>query len=179
MKSWSFPALLVFALPACINNGDDDSTTAVQTTSLVAVSPDSFLGVLGPVPVACEPGDGGMQSYVATFRDVNASDGGLIKTLKSSGPIPCTQTVAAGSDGTRGEVVIGHTYEAQIDGYDRADIHPADPDAGTPAMLGPDDAPVAPRWTIVCRDPRAECEQYATQYVGCSLGDGGAVMNVP
>jgi hypothetical protein len=123
--------------------GNAESSTTTEQDTIVAVSPDDFLG-----DVACANRAGAMRRYVATLIDVSddlVDAGSEVKNfaLPSSEPIECTRAVGFG------RVVIGHRYVADIEGYEQSGLQPAAP--GSPAML---DAKthelVAPRWRTRC-----------------------------
>jgi hypothetical protein len=139
--------LLALCLVPCFAACSSTTTaTTIVRPTLIAVAPADFLG---SVPCSDEPG--GMQSYVATLYDITptaeAGPGNL--ELPSSPPTPCSLTV------TFSWLYLGHQYAAQIDGYDRSDLHPiagADGGAadGARTMVDPNGAIVPPHWTTNC-----------------------------
>lgn len=127
--------------PACA-----DSTGEVGeglTPTAVGVDPALFLGA-----VPCSSTRGGLETYVATLRDV--TDPLRPFTLPSSPPTPCSQIAAFRY------VVPGHVYVAAIDGYDKGlagELVPlGGPGSGSRRMVLHDDpsAIVSPRWESAC-----------------------------
>ncbi|MBN1606322.1 MAG: hypothetical protein JW940_06795 [Polyangiaceae bacterium] len=123
--------------------GSEKSGTTTEQDTIVAVSPDDFLG-----GVACADRPGAMRRYVATLVDVSDDlvDAGTdVKdfALPSSEPVECTHAVGFG------RVVDGHRYVADIEGYEQARLEPAAP--GSPVMLDTKTQElVAPRWRTRC-----------------------------
>ncbi|MGC4088848.1 MAG: hypothetical protein QM756_13300 [Polyangiaceae bacterium] len=141
------------------------TTSALPHPTVIEVSPDEFAQ-----PPSCGSEAGSLQRYLATLIDVTPSDGDagapVNFTLPSSAlqieaggtihyePIPCLQAV------NFGWVVSGHTYRAELLGFDRSDLHllegglPVAIDAATRAV-------VQPRWRATCGTTtpvRAEAE---------------------
>lgn len=139
-------ALSAQALTACFDSTGGEP--GLTRPTLVAVTPDDFLG-----EVACGSEAGAMQRYVATLVDVTDDGTGVVDEFaRSSGAVPCDQTVAFGN------VVPGHRYVADVQGYDRSDIHPLGTPAGydspfgngVPVMVDAEGSLVEPRWTTSC-----------------------------
>jgi hypothetical protein len=157
------PMALLLGLAGCSDS--TTTTTEVEHQTLVEVSPGEFLG-----SVPCLDAAGAMRRYVATLWDVTGTsadtgeggaggvDGSAGATfaepfaLPSSGPVPCTESVAFAF------VVTGHRYVASVDGYDRDDLVPLE--TSVPILLDPETGDrVEPRWTTRCGD-----EDPATSY---------------
>jgi hypothetical protein len=123
--------------------GSETSTTTTEQDTIVAVSPDDFLG-----DVVCADRAGAMRRYVATLIDVSddlVDAGSEVNefVLPSSEPIECTHAVGFG------RVVTGHRYVADIEGYEQTRLEPAAP--GSPLMLDAKTRElVAPRWRTRC-----------------------------
>jgi hypothetical protein len=122
--------------------GNESSSTTTEQDTIIAISPDDFLG-----DVACAARAGAMRRYVATLVDVSddlVDAGSKVKNfaLPSSEPVDCTHAVGFG------RVVTGHQYVADIDGYEQTGLEPAAP--GSPVMLDADGRLVAPRWHTRC-----------------------------
>lgn len=157
--------LKAFAGPLALISGfgcsdSTPTTTEVVHPTLVAVSPQEFLG-----NVPCLDAPGAMRRYVATLWDVTGtsadtgegggtgSDGAAGATfdepfaLPSSRPVPCSEEVGFAF------VVTGHRYVASIAGYDRDDLLPLE--AGVPIVVDAETRErVEPRWTTRCGDER-------------------------
>jgi hypothetical protein len=122
--------------------GNEKSSTTTEQDTIVAISPDDFLG-----DVACADRPGAMRKYVATLVDVSedlVDAGSKVKNfaLPSSEPVDCTHAVGFG------RVVAGHRYVADIEGYEQTRLEPAAP--GSSVMLDAEDQLVAPRWHTRC-----------------------------
>jgi hypothetical protein len=139
---------LGLSLAGCFGDDSGDSTS-IQPT-LIAVQPDDFLG-----NVPCSPDPGALQSYIATFYDVESAGEapafGSGIPLFSSPPVDCRRSV-----GTQ-NVTDAHHYAVEIHAFDR----PAcDRDAeegciqalipGTPIAADVSGNVVDPRWTTAC-----------------------------
>ena len=141
--SWT---LALAALAALGVGCTSDATTlsAVPTPTSLTLAPSEFLGA---VPCGAEPG--AMRSYVATIVDITTPDAPF--TLPSSPPAPCSASVSFRY------VVPGHTYRAEIDGYEAAadDLTPfGGRFSGARAMLS-GGLSATPRWTGGCADDAA------------------------
>lgn len=88
-------------------NEETDTTTDTETSSLLSiyVQPSLFIG-----DVPCSSAPGAMRSYVATLVDRTNPE--VPFTLPSSLPTPCSMGVRFN------DVVAGHRYTAEIDGYE-------------------------------------------------------------
>jgi hypothetical protein len=142
--------------------GCETSTVATETVyhpTLIAVSPDEFLG-----NVTCRPGaPGALQTYVATLFDVGET---LLPLepfpLPSSGPVACTRSVAFS------HVFDPHRYRAEIQGYDRSDLVPLGASdtggsPGIPILVDPVTSErIAPRWTTTCGEMSPTLARSAT-----------------
>lgn len=135
---------------AAVSAGCAGATPTATPTSptLVAVSPDDFLG-----NVPCADAPGAMRIYVATVYDVTPGlgpDGSASSgfALPSSGPVSCLQEVGFGG----GFVIAGHQYVADIAGYDRTDLRAlGGASSGSPILVDTQTgAYVPPRWTTSC-----------------------------
>ncbi len=83
-----------------------------------------------------------MARYVATLIDTSDSADEPF-ALPSSPPIPCNAAVGFSL------VVPGHTYAAEVEGYDRDDLEPVAP--GVRELVDPNTRElVKPRWTTRC-----------------------------
>ncbi|MCC6524772.1 MAG: hypothetical protein IT373_19095 [Polyangiaceae bacterium] len=140
-----FAAALVACLAAAACSTDlglDATSSGASGTTSVVVEPESFLG-----EVACGPSPGAMQAYVVTLTSWPPEGAPFV--LGSSFPTPCSLAVYF-----RNLVVVGNTYTAEIDGYDR----PASsltafgaPSSGSRQMYDVESgALVPPRWTGAC-----------------------------
>jgi MYXO-CTERM domain-containing protein len=145
-------ALLALLGAACTDSSDLVDGTLVPTG--VIVDPAAFLQ-----GVPCSPGEGAMQTYVATLIDCTEEDleTGEIRcsadperrfTLPSSPPTSCSQPV------TFRYVVDEHVYVAAIDGYETGLDGELTPYGGTwsgsRTMVDADGEAVTPRWTSSC-----------------------------
>lgn len=126
---------LVFAT-ACDSSGGIASTTSA---TLLSVIPSSFSG-----DTVCGNFQGAWRTYVATLTDVTNPDEPFV--LASSVPVDCAMPVSFSW------VVPGHSYTAQVDGYDRADLVPyGGENSGSRRMLDPEtQTEVPPRWISTC-----------------------------
>lgn len=138
----SFAALGCLGVAACLTSTTSATSTVYPTT--VTVTPRVFAGT-----VPCTRVVGSWQTYVATLTDV--TDPLKPQRLASSMPVNCSMPVSFYF------VVPGHSYVAEIDGYDRSDIVPyGSPDSGNAPsgsrhMVDPiTGLDVAPRWTSQC-----------------------------
>jgi hypothetical protein len=136
------------ALCGCPEAGDLEIDYSVPTS--IVIDPVAFLQ-----GIPCSDAPGAMRSYVATITDRADTDpatpGTQAFTLPSSGPTPCSQRVQFRY------VVSGHTYTAEIDGYELpADqLTPAGGDgSGSRQMDAQDEmgslVEASPRWRIRC-----------------------------
>jgi hypothetical protein len=126
--------LLAVGLWGC--SDDPELVIEVEHPTLIEVAPSAFLGT-----VPCLSGEGSMSRYVATL--VDTTDEAEPFVLPSSPPIPCNSAVGFSL------VVPGHTYAAEVDGYDRDDLEPIAP--GVRDLVDPTTRElVTPRWTTVC-----------------------------
>ena len=142
---------LALASLACDETSDSDldlDATTTQPTSIL-VDPSYFLG-----DVPCTAAAGAMQSYVATVLDV--TDGSAPFPLPSSPPLTCGASVIFR------QILVGHVYRVQIDGYD-VSAETLTPVGGTSSgsrSMVRRDAPnagtVAPRWSTFCDDLTAQ-----------------------
>ncbi len=115
---------------------DPELLIEVEHPTLIEVDPSAFLGT-----VPCLSGEGSMSRYVATLVDTTNQAEPFV--LPSSPPIPCNSAVGFSL------VVPGHTYAAEVDGYDRDDLEPLAP--GVRDLVDPNTRElVKPRWTTVC-----------------------------
>lgn len=126
--------LLALGLWGC--SDDPELEIDVEHQTLIEVDPSAFLGT-----VPCLAGEGSMTRYVATLIDTSDPDQPF--ALPSSPPIPCNAAVGFSL------VVPGHTYAAEVEGYDRDDLEPVE--AGVRHLVDPDTRElVEPRWTTRC-----------------------------
>ncbi|TKC99111.1 hypothetical protein [Polyangium fumosum] len=142
---------LALASTACDETSDTDldlDTTTTVPTSLL-VEPSLFLG-----DVPCSAATGAMQSYVATVLDV--TDASAPFPLPSSPPVTCTASVIFR------QILVGHVYRLQIDGYDvpAAELTPVGgTSSGSRSMVrraAPAAGTVAPLWSTYCKDITAQ-----------------------
>lgn len=130
-------------VPAC---SPDAATTTVVIPTSVAVDPLDFLGT-----VPCGPGAGAAQAYVVTLTDRAAGT-----ALPPSPPVSCAAPVSFEN------VVVGHTYSADIAVFD--------------VPIATIDASTTPRWTTSCAsDGYGAAEVFSDQrsYVkGCTALTG-------
>lgn len=142
-------AALAFLGAAC----EDTTTTSLDTSSTfptsLLVEPAVFLG-----DVPCTNAPGGMQSYVATVRDVTDSSATPFD-LPSSPAVSCTGTA------TFRQVLDKHVYRLEIDGYDvpATELLPLGGiSSGSRIMVrkgDPSAQPVMARWTTWCTNVTA------------------------
>ncbi len=141
------PLLVLLSMPSC--GGNDADSTANERETLIAVSPEEFLGA-----VPCMSGPGSMTRYVATLIDVTEENSAEAAgtparvefELPSAGPVSCKESIAFG------HVDEGRSYSAQIDGYASQSIEPLSP--GSPTMIDRETgAIVSPQWSTRCGDP--------------------------
>ncbi|HVK67282.1 MAG TPA: hypothetical protein VM694_22510 [Polyangium sp.] len=142
---------LALASTACDETSDTDTdldTTTVLPTSIL-VEPSLFLG-----DVPCSAASGAMQSYVATVLDV--TDAAAPFPLPSSPPVTCTASVIFR------QILVGHVYRIQIDGYDvpAAELVPVGgTSSGSRSMVrraAPAAGTVTPLWSTYCKDIPAQ-----------------------
>jgi hypothetical protein len=136
----------VLATVALIGVGCSDSSGGggVQAPTLVAVSPEYFLG-----DAPCVQEGPGLIRYSATVLDVTDDPDGF--ELQSSGLVSCLRGVAFSF------VVPEHRYIAEIRGYDRSDLKPES--AGSPNAVDPEGRVVRARYSTRCgyrSDPSGE-----------------------
>jgi hypothetical protein len=149
---------------ACSSSNGGASTPESQT--LIQVAPEDFI-----VDGAC--GDE-LASYVATLFDVTGpaglSDAGVSGqsfVVASTPPKGCDESTVFSN------VVSGHAYMVELQGYTLLpdEIHPAE--SGSPAMLSSDGSYLTPTWTASCygwRDRNGnEQPGYAYAYVTMTL----------
>src|SRR5260221_11088173 len=79
---------------------------------------------------------------VVALSDV--TDRSLPSPVAVSAPAACPNPTSFGLQ----PIQVDHSYTAQIDGYDRADLTPSGP--GSRALLDPQGNPGAPRWRTTC-----------------------------
>jgi hypothetical protein len=136
----------------------EDSSTDLDTSG--SVYPTSFLiepsYFLGDVP--CTSVTGALQSYVATLLDV--TDGSTMPfALPSSPPVSCAATI------TFRQVIAGHAYRLEVDGYDvpASSLVPLGGTAsGSRTMLlesAPDAGAVTPPWSTYCDNLTARADE--------------------
>lgn len=117
------------------------------TPTLIAVSALEFAG-----DVPCTDAPGAMRSYVVTLFDLGSAE-------EPQEPFALPSSVVRQSDGgfapVRCEsatafsfVIPGHRYDAEIEAYDRTDLHALG--AGSRHMLDASGSYVPPRWTTTC-----------------------------
>lgn len=165
-------ACLAFA-PLGLGCGDIGGTSGPTTPTLVAVSPADFAG-----DVPCADASGAMRAYVATIYDLGTDDepnapialpAGVVKSAGGYAPMSCLQTVAFSF------VISGHRYDAEVDAYDRDDLHAVG--AGSRHLLDAAGNYVPPRWTTTCgrgtsgspADGPVIAARYLTRFVrGCA-----------
>jgi len=130
-------AIGILAVSCLIVGCDSSSGTlgSVAVPTLLTVDPATFRGAIG-----CGPG--GLQMYVVALTDV--TDPSLPSPVAVSAPATCPNPTSFGLQ----PIQIDHSYTAEIDGYDRADLTPSGP--GSRALLDPQGNPVAPRWRTTC-----------------------------
>jgi hypothetical protein len=133
------------------------TTTAVVRPTLIAVAPASVFPHL-PCSEVADAGGNVLTGYVATLRDVTVGlpDAGTppleLPSSALDGPMPCGRTT------TFSFVVADHAYVADVDGYDRTDLHAPRGDfddaavvtAGSRVLLDEHDQPVEPTWSARC-----------------------------
>jgi hypothetical protein len=98
-------ALLLLAAGCSTGDTLDPFDLVGKPPTSIRVDPSTFLGD----DVGCAAVPGAMQSYVATPFDITDD-----KALPSSPPIACSATVQFR------DIVVGHEYRIEIDGYDVA-----------------------------------------------------------
>jgi hypothetical protein len=134
-------AAMAVATSGCL--AGSTSLTATATLTMITADPTAFIG-----SATCGTR---LKTYVVTITDVTH---GLPIASYSSGPTACTNLVsfAGPTPGTSniGVLIVGDSYIAAIDGYDRDDIKPKVD--GFPDMIAANDPmlPVVPRWTTTC-----------------------------
>lgn len=139
---------LVGALALCaLGCSSSPGSAGTTNPTLVAVAPADFRGA-----VPCSEAPGAMRRYVVTLFDLGTAEeptapfalaSGVVRDGSVFRPMACEQTAAFGF------VIPGHRYDAEVDAYDRTDLHALGP--GSRHLL--DDATgqyVAPRWTTTC-----------------------------
>jgi hypothetical protein len=147
----SLLASLLLPAAGCITRDDtvDPSDLVSTPPTSIRVEPSAFLGD----DVTCAAVPGAMQSYVATPVDV--TDG---KALPSSPPLACSATVQFR------ELVAGHKYRLEIDGYDVAAtalLPEGGSSSGSRAQVlreTPGVGAVTPRWTTTCSEIEAKAD---------------------
>lgn len=124
----------VLATGGCLSGSSTLPTTT--TVTMITADPTAFAG-----SATCGTR---LRKYVATLIDV--TDGSL--AAYSSGPTSCTELVSFAGN----VVILGDSYIAAIDGYDRDDIQPDSRDLTNRTMVTTGDPLeiVAPRWTTTC-----------------------------
>lgn len=163
--------LALFAV-GCGSSPEEPGTT---NPTLVAVAPADFKG-----EVPCADAPGAMRRYVVTLFDLGSAEEPTAPYALPSGvvrggdgifrPTACEQVAAFGF------VIPGHRYDAEVEAYDRTDLHAVGP--GSRNLM--DDATgeyVAPRWTTTCgrklsgspAEGPVTAAWYLTRYVrGCA-----------
>ena len=147
----------MFATGGCLAGSSTLPTTA--TLTMITADPAAFVG-----SATCGTR---LREYVVTLTDVSSAS----PAHYSSGPTPCTDLVSFAGPTAGNVLIVGDSYIAAIDGYDRDDIHPAQD--GFKDMLDPSGTPVAPRWTTTCGRPPASPD------AGQDAGDPGATSSNP
>ena len=169
MRTLLLSALLV-ATTACSSTGGEAPT---RTPTLVAVAPQDFLG-----EVVCADAPGAARRMVVTFFDLGTAEEpadpfALPSTVLSDGgayrPLSCLQPAATGF------VIPGHRYDAEVDVYDRTDVHALGP-GGRTLVRDSTGEYVPPRWSTSCgrnlagspAEGPVTAAYYLTRYVhGC------------
>jgi hypothetical protein len=153
---------------ACSTSQSSD--VVIETETLVAISPADFLG-----EVSCGEQPGKLSRYVVTLFDVtdqlvqDASTDAIPVPLASSSPTACTEVIGFGN------LILGHSYVATVDGYDRSDLRPLAVGSRTMVESKTGDW-VVPQWTTKCGaaegvgllGPALASEQETTWIRGCS-----------
>jgi hypothetical protein len=160
---------MAVATSGCLAGSTSLTTTA--TVTMITADPTAFAG-----SATCGTR---LKKYVVTIADVSH---GFPPALYSSDPTACTNLVSfAGPPGANAVVIIGDSYTATIDGYDRDDIKPMM--VGSTVMVVANDAtmpPVVPaRWHTTCgRAPEtAEAGVDAAEAGADAADEGGAASN--
>ena len=139
-----FLLLSVLGVGACSNS--ETTATGVTPLTAILVDPAQFMG---GVRCSTEPGD--MLLYVATLQDRSPHGdlgiGSATLTLPSSAPASCHVPVLFEG------VLVGHEYQANVDGYDRDDIAPLAKGSSTMVVSSTGEY-VSPRWTTTCGSHR-------------------------
>ena len=141
------PFVLCLIALSSISCGDSgSSSTPNEHFTLVAVSPDDFLG-----DVSCSSAVGDMQAYVATLVDL--TDDGQTEALSTDEfPLPSSSLIACDKTVTFSRVRPGRVYSARVDGYTTTDAEPLTP--GSPTLLDrASGAPIRPTWSTRCGNP--------------------------
>lgn len=147
--------LLLSALGVGACSTSETTATGVTPLTAIAVDPAQFIG-----DVKCGEEAGDMVRFVATLSDVSPHGdlgiGSATLILPSSAPTSCHVPVLFEG------VLVGHEYQARVDGYDRENIAPlakgsssmvvsTQIDGAVPPDVG---AYVPPRWTTTCGSHR-------------------------
>ena len=144
---------LSLAFVACSSGSDGDVDEPRPTT--IEVSAEAFLGAF-----TCE--SLGLDTYVVTLEDtepeeVNDAGVSVVPELRSSPPTLCERTAVFGEVRPDFGIRAGRQYRVLVDGYDQAELTPAEP--GSPLLNDTDGARVEPAWQWTCPALRAEFRQ--------------------
>lgn len=140
-------SLLVTSAALLIGCSVSGGTAGPTTPTLIAVSPLDFAGA-----VPCVDAPGAMRSYVVTLYDLGTADepqepfalpSGVVRQSDGSFAAAHCESAAAFSF-----VVPGHRYDAEVEVYDRDDLHALG--AGSRKLVDAAGNYVAPRWTTTC-----------------------------
>ncbi len=167
------PAILLgLALGAAACAEETGASDEFVVVTSITVDPALFLG-----SVPCSSDAGAMRSYVATISDF--TEEGRHFTLPSSPPVSCAERVSFRN------VVPGHVYVAEIDGYTDLpnELEPiGGPSSGSRALRRVSGGPaeqVAPRWEGGCRGNPTTGGAVAATRVNVTIGECELVDNGP
>lgn len=133
-----------FAAMAVATSGCLAGSTSLLTTTtvtMITADPTAFAGSAN-----CGTR---LKTYVVTLTDVSHGAPGA---QFSSAPTACTNLVsfAGPMGGTANVLILGDSYIAAIDGYDRDDIVPRLAGASEMVAASDNTTPVLPRWRTTC-----------------------------
>lgn len=139
--------LLVTSAALILGCSVSGGSTGPTTPTLIAVSPLDFTG-----DVPCVDAPGAMRSYVVTLYDLGTAEAPQEPFALPSSvvrqaddrftPAHCESAAAFSF------VVPGHRYDAEIEAYDRDDLHALG--AGSRKLIDATGSYVPPRWTTTC-----------------------------